>query len=199
MRRVGAMVLVGMLSVSAWAQDEGPRPEDDLPIPTLEFDRLPPHESGEFAVQMGYGTVTFFRDQVQPWIGFGFRGGWGRHLGEMGRHRLGASLTTVAEGPVGVHSTFGVEPAFAWDFVGAEGLLLGAGVGPSFMWFIKTDRVAAERDRRLVPAGTVRLGWSQTYSRIGRRLFVFVEPKCRIIDGVLNPVVVLAVGSGMGR
>ena len=187
------------LCAPAWAQDAWPRPEDALPVPTLEFDRLPPRESSEFAVQMGYGTVTFFREQVQPWVGFGFRGGWGKHFGEMSRHRVGPSLTGIAEGPVGVHTTLGLEPALAWDHISEGGFHVGAGLGPSFMWFIKTDRVGAVRDRRLVPSAAVRLGWSQTYSRVGRRLFVFVEPKCRVIDGVLNPVAVLAVGSGTGR
>jgi hypothetical protein len=198
-RWLGAMCWLLGVNLPVWAQDFGPLPEDALPIPTLEFDRLPPQESSEFAVQMGYGTVTFFREQVQPWIGFGFRGGWGRHLGEMGRHRIGPSFTAVAEGPVGVHTTLGLEPALAWDQVSEQGLLVGASMGPSFMWFIKTDRVGAERDQRVVPSAAIRLGWSQTYSRVGRRLFVFVEPKCRVIDGVLNPVATLAVGSGSGR
>ena len=148
MRWLGAMCWLLGVNLPVWAQDFGPLPEDALPIPTLEFDRLPPQESSEFAVQMGYGTVTFFREQVQPWIGFGFRGGWGRHLGEMGRHRIGPSFTAVAEGPVGVHTTLGLEPALAWDQVSEQGLLVGASMGPSFMWFIKTDRVGAERDQR---------------------------------------------------
>ena len=44
-----------------------------------------------------------------------------------------------------------------------------------------------------------RIGWSQTWSRVGRRLFLFLEPKVRYTDGQFVPVVALAVGSGAGR
>jgi len=193
-----ALVLVLTTPVAS-AQTAGPAPEDALPIPTLDFDRIPPRTSHEFAMQMGYGEVTYFRDQVPPWIGFGMRFGWGKNLGMSGVHRIGGSFTFVAEGPVGVHSTFGFEPALAWDMVSKDGLLLGAGAGPSLMVFVKTDQVAAERATQIVPSAAVRVGWSQTFSRVGRRLFVFVEPKMRVINGRVNPVAALCVGSGLGR
>lgn len=194
------LALVMVLSTPvASAQTLGPAPEDALPIPTLDFDRIPPRTSSEFAMQMGFGEVTYFRDLVPPWISFGMRGGWGKNLGMSGVHRIGGSFTFVAEGPVGVHSTFGFEPALTWDMVSEDGLLVGAGVGPSLMMFVKTDRVAAERETQLVPSGALRVGWSQTFSRVGRRLFVFVEPKMRVINGRINPVAALCVGSGTGR
>lgn len=196
------MLLAFVLALAApvaSAQTMGPPPEDALPIPTLDFERVPPRTSYEFAMHMGYGEITYFRDQVPPWLGFGMRAGWGKNLGMSGVHRIGGSFTFVAEGPVGVHSTFGFEPALTWDMVNKDGLLLGAGAGPSLMMFVKTDRVATERATQFVPSAALRVGWSQTFSRFGRRLFVFVEPKLRVINGRANPVAALCVGSGVGR
>lgn len=173
-----------------------PPPEDDLPIPTLTLDRVPPNTSYEFAIHVSYGFVPYFRSEVGTWIGFGFRGGYGKNLG---LHRLGASGTFAAEGDVGVHTVLGLEPAFAWDFVGNKGLALGAGVGPSFVYGQTNATIDEERRFSVAPTGVIRIGWSQTWSRVGRRLFVFAEPKVRWIDGAVSPVVAVAVGSGGGR
>ena len=197
-----ATVLLGLgLSAGALAQDDlpAPPPEDALPIPTLDIDRIPPRTSYEFAVQFSYGTVTYWRDYVPPWIGFGFRGGWGRNLGVSGDHRLGPAFTLTAEGPVGVHTSVALEPHLAWDHVGDKGLMLGAGVGPALMWHSRSDTIGGENAFGVAPGAAVRLGWSQTFSRVGRRLFVFIEPKIRYVDGAPNPLVALAVGSGRGK
>ena len=173
-----------------------PPPEDDLPIPTLTLDRVPPNTSYEFAIQVSYGSVPYFRSEVGSWIGFGLRGGWGKNFG---LHRLGVSGTFTAEGDVAVHTVLDLEPAFAWDYVGAKGLLVGAGVGPAFVYTQENSTIHEERRFEVVPSGVVRLGWSQTWSRVGRRLFVFAEPKVRWIEGEVSPVVAVAVGSGGGR
>jgi hypothetical protein len=200
-KSINALVLGLTLSTVAVAQDDlpAPPPEDALPVPTLDIDRIPPRSSYEFAVQFSYGTVTYWRDYVPPWIGFGLRGGWGRNLGVSGAHRLGPSLTVVAEGPVGVHTSVAVEPHLAWDFVGDKGLLLGAGVGPALMVHSRSDTVGGETAFGVAPGAAVRLGWSQTFSRVGRRLFVFLEPKIRYVDGAPNPLVAIAIGSGRGK
>ena len=195
---LGAMAC--LMGAPAWAQDTSavpaPPPEDDLPIPTLDIDRIPPNTSYELAVQFSYGAVSYWREQVPPWIGFGLRGGWGKNFGQ---HRIGPALTVTAEGPIGVHSSIGFEPHFAWDFVSSKGLLLGAGVGPAAMYHVRNDTVVGETGFGVVPSAAARIGWSQTWSRVGRRLFVFVEPKVRYVRGEFSPVVALAVGSGRGR
>lgn len=173
-----------------------PPPEDDLPIPTLSIDRVPPNTSYEMAVQVSYGEVAYFLDSVPPWVGFGFRGGWGKNLG---LHRVGVAGTFAAEGDIGVHTLLALEPSATWDFVSGGGLLLGAGVGPSLFYTVQNSTVITERSLEVAPAAAVRLGWSQTWSRVGRRLFVFLEPKVRFAEGELVPVVAVAVGSGGGR
>ncbi|MEZ4235016.1 MAG: hypothetical protein R3F59_02410 [Myxococcota bacterium] len=169
---------------------------DDLPIPTLTLDRIPPSTSFEFAIQVSYGTVAYFRDQVPPWVGFGFRGGWGKNFG---LNRIGVAGTVTAEGDIGVHTQLALEPTFAWDYVGRNGLLLGAGVGPALVYTSHTATVETTAAADIAPSAAVRIGWSQTWSRVGRRLFVFAEPKVRLAEGRLSPVVAVAVGSGAGR
>lgn len=173
-----------------------PPPEDDLPIPTLSIDRVPPNTSYEMAVQVSYGSVAYFLDAVPPWVGFGFRGGWGKNYG---LHRVGVAGTFAAEGDIGVHTLLALEPSANWDFVSGGGLLLGAGVGPSVIYTVQNSTVLTERSIELAPAAAARIGWSQTWSRVGRRLFVFLEPKVRLAEGELVPVVAVAIGSGGGR
>jgi len=173
-----------------------PPPEDDLPIPTLTIDRVPPNTSFEGAVQVSFGEVAYFTDAVPPWVGFGLRGGWGKNFG---LHRIGAGMGVAAEGDIGIHTLLAFEPSVNWDFVSASGLLIGAGVGPSFMYAVENATVFEEKTFGVVPAGSLRIGWSQTWSRVGRRLFVFLEPKVRYTEGELVPLVALVVGSGAGR
>ena len=169
---------------------------DDLPIPTLTIDRVPPNTSFEFAIQVSYGTVAYFRDQVPPWVGFGLRAGWGKNFG---LHRFGIAGTVSAEGDIGVHTQLAVEPTAAWDFVSRQGLLFGAGVGPAVVYTARTSTVRPEYGLDIAPSVAARIGWSQTWSRVGRRLFLFAEPKVRFAAGKVSPVVAIAVGSGAGR
>jgi hypothetical protein len=173
-----------------------PPPEDDLPIPTLTIDRIPPNTSFEFAIEASYGEVAYFRDVVPPWVGFGFRGGWGKNFGV---HRLGFAGTLTAEGDVGVHTQLGIEPELAWDLVTSKGLLVGLGVSPAIIYTMDNATVIASHSLNLAPTASARVGWSQTWSRVGRRLFLFVEPKVRLVDGGVSPQVAIGVGSGGGR
>ena len=173
-----------------------PPPEDDLPIPTLTIDRIPPNTSYEFAIQVSYGTVAYFREDVPPWVGFGVRGGWGKNFGV---HRLGVAGTLAAEGDVGVHTQLSLEPAAAWDIVARPGFLLGASVGPAVVWTAENSTIEGQYSFELAPSLAARIGWSQTWSRVGRRLFVFAEPKVRFARGKASPVVAVAIGSGGGR
>ena len=173
-----------------------PPPEDDLPIPTLTIDRVPPRTSFEFAVQVSYGSVAYFQDAVPSWIGFGLRGGWGKNFGV---HRIGAAATFAAEGDFGVHTLLVLEPSLTWDYVSNGGLLLGAGVGPAAMYTRRNATIVPEAGFEFAPSAVARIGWSQTWSRVGRRLFVFLEPKVRFTPEGMTPLVAIAVGSGAGR
>ena len=173
-----------------------PPEEDDLPIPTLTIDRVPPNVSYEFALHVSYGSVAYFQHAVPSWIGFGFRAGWGKNLGP---HRLGAAGTVTAEGDFGVHTLLTVEPTATWDYVSQSGLLLGVGAGPSLLFTHDNATQYTESGFNVAPTVMARVGWSQTWSRVGRRLFVFLEPKARITNEGITPLVALAVGSGGGR
>jgi len=173
-----------------------PPPEDDLPIPTLTLDRIPPNTSFEFAIEASYGQVAYFRDAVPPWIGFGFRAGWGKNFGV---HRLGFAGTLTAEGDIGVHTQLGFEPELAWDMVSMKDILLGIGASPAVIWTVDDSTVSVEKSLNFAPTLEARIGWSQTWSRVGRRLFLFLEPKARLVGGVVSPQVAVAVGSGSGR
>jgi len=185
-----------LLATPTYAAEEAGDESDDLPIPTMKIDRVAPSVSYEFAAQMSFGTITYWRDFVPAWIGLGLRGGWGKNFGN---NRLGIDGTFSAEGPFGVHTSIFLEPVASWNLVTNQGLLVGAGVGPAFMYHVRNDMVIAERAMGIAPSAAVRVGWSQTWTRVGRRVFVFVEPKMRYVDGKPNPLVALAFGSGQGR
>jgi hypothetical protein len=173
-----------------------PAPEDELPIPTLTIDRIPPSASFEFAVQVSYGYVSYHRDAVPPWVGFGLRGGGGKNFG---LHRIGAAAVFASEGDLGIHTLLVLEPSVTYDLVTPGGLLLGASAGPSLMYWADASTIVVDRDFGVGPAASARVGWSQTWSRIGRRLFVFVEPKVRRANGSTDVLAAFAIGSGIGR
>lgn len=185
----------------AHAADEGatPSPEDELPIPSFTLDRIPPRYSYELAMQVSFGEVAYFRETVPPWVGFGLRGGWGKHFG---MQRLGLNATFGAEGELGVNTYLSLEPALAWDFVSPGkrgGVQVGAGIGPALGYTASAVTVDETHSFEVAPSAALRLGWSQGWTRVGRRLFVFVEPKVRWASDGFAPLVALAVGSGGGR
>jgi hypothetical protein len=173
-----------------------PAPEDELPIPTLTIDRIPPSTSYEFAVQVSYGQVSYHRDAVPPWVGFGLRGGGGKNFG---LHRIGAAGVFASEGDLGIHTLLVFEPSVTYDLVTPGGLLVGASAGPSIMYWADASTILVDSDFGIGPAASARLGWSQTWSRIGRRLFAFAEPKVRRANGTTDVLVAVAIGSGIGR
>lgn len=173
-----------------------PPPEDELPIPTLTIDRIPPSTSYEFAVQVSYGQVSYHRDSVPPWVGFGLRGGGGKNFG---LHRVGLAGVFASEGDLGIHTLLTLEPAATYDLVTQGGLLVGASGGVSLMYWADASSIIQERDFGIGPMASGRVGWSQTWSRIGRRLFVFAEPKVRRAGGSTDVVLAVAIGSGLGR
>ncbi len=185
---------------AAFAEDDVvPAPEDELPIPTLTLDRIPPRYSYEMALHVSYGEVAFFQDTVPPWIGFGIRGGWGKNWGSQ---RLGLSGTFAAEGEIGLNTFLSVEPAVTWDMVSAGekgGIQLGASVGPALGYTVSNVTIDSQSGFVVAPTAALRLGWSQGWTRVGRRLFVFMEPKVRLASDGFAPSVAIGVGSGGGR
>ncbi len=181
--------------------------EDDepLPIPTMKIDRIPPRASYELGVQFGYVDVPYFRKTVGEWIGFGLRGAYGKNIGA---HRVGVEGLFQVEGPFGVQTSFAIEPRFAWDYIlGADrGLQLGASLGPSLGYH---NQAIVGPSNNLVavsiaPALAVRVGYSEQFSRVGRRFFVFAEPRLRYapageaVDQPFSPGINVVIGSGRG-
>ncbi len=193
----GIVVASSVAASPAMAQDDGLDPS--LPIPTLQYERPPPDFSYEVGVQASYGVITYWQNEVAPWIGFGIRAGWGRNLPEKYKHRIGANLLLFIEGPMPVHMSIGLEPHLAWDYINDKGMLLGAGIGPAALYHSKIENGTSVFNKPGFGASAAaRIGWSQSWTRVGRRLFVMVEPKVRYMEGNFGPTVQLVIGSGRG-
>jgi len=188
------------LTSSGWAAESSELPPPDLPEITLES--VPPRFSYEFALGFGFHELTYWRDEVSTWMGLGVQGAWGRNLGA---HRVGVGLSFVTEGPIPIHMTLALEPALRWDWVN-HGVQLGASVGPAVLLHHTSSTVLEETVLGVAPVAALRAGYSQGWSRVGRRLFVLIEPKVRFIQMPedhevsyrFNPSVALVVGSGRG-
>lgn len=194
-----------LLTGSATAQDEaddGTGLDPSLPIPTLKYDRPPASFSWDISLQGSFGEITYWKDEVQPWIGVGLRFSWGKNFTETGAHRIGLSVQLFLEGPAPVHMTTGLEPMLAWDYIAPSGFWVGLGAGVGALYHVKAISQANSSANTSTPgfglAGAARLGYSQTFSRIGRRLFIGVEPKVRWMDGRVGLLAQLMVGSGQG-
>lgn len=180
--------------------------EGALPIPTMHIDRIMPRSSYEFAVQFGYVDVGYFRQSVGLWTAFGLRGAWGHHFGP---HRLGFEGVGEVEGPFGVYTTGVVEPRIAWDWVTGidKGAQIGASLGPAIGYHSQAV-VGPDNNLNAVtvsPTLAVRIGYSEGWSRVGRRFFIVAEPRLRYApagegrDQPFSPGLNIAVGSGRGN
>ena len=170
--------------------------EADAPAPVLfKLDRMPPKFSYDFAIHASFGDVTYFRTQVPPWVGFGFRGAWGRNFGV---GRVGFQVTAAIEGPVPIHYSASLEPAASIDYI-RNNILIGGSLGVSAMLHAELGKTETEYTPGVAPALGLRIGWSQSWTRVGRRVFVVLEPKVRYIDGALGPTVSVVVGAGRGK
>ncbi len=189
------------LGVALAAEPTVPAPSDK-PEATEDLwqllENMPPRASWDLAAAIGFTEITHFRDQVTPWIGFGFRAGWGKHLGELRNHRLGVGFSVSVEGPLPEYFTLAIEPSATWDYVHPKGLALGASLGPAILAHSHMALTKQEWTPGVAPSAAVRIGWSKPFSRVLRRLFVTVEPKVRWMDGRINPGVYVVVGTGSG-
>src|SRR5687768_12174179 len=90
MRRWLATVVAAMALGSApvHAQDlsSAAAASDDL---WKELENLPPRASYDLAVDVSFGDITYWRNRTGPYLGFGVKTGWGQHLGESRKTRVG--------------------------------------------------------------------------------------------------------------
>lgn len=172
--------------------------DPSLPIPTLKYERPPPDYSWEVGLHLGYGEVAYWKQEIPPWPQFGIRVGWGRNFGSNFRNRLGVTSVLFFEGPMLVHLSTGIDPQLSYDYVSKGNLWFGAGVGGAAMVNRKRLNTVSETKVAFAPSATVHLGWSQTWSRVGRRLFVGAEPRVRFANGNVGTAIAVVVGSGKG-
>lgn len=171
-------------------------PPDLLTAPSFDAIRIPPRFSYEFAFQATYGSMRHLNDAASPWIGFGVRGGWGKNFG---LHRVGIIASITIEGEVLAQWSNVFEPAAAWDYVHSKGLWLGASLGTAMMANVDMAQTNfATTTLQAGPMAGVRLGYSQSWTRVGRRFFIGAEPKVRLLDGQPAWSVALVLGLGSG-
>lgn len=159
--------------------------------------KMPPTWSWEFEMGSGYGDVPAWRRESQAALLMGGRFGFGRHFANP-THRFGGYFCTSLDGPVPITFAWVLEPGAGWDAVVGR-LQVGASVGYALSYNAKNELVGWETTLTSGPALALRLGYSDPWSRVGRRFHVFVEPKVRYLQGLLSPSAMIYVGSGLGR
>ncbi len=181
-----------LLLSAAQAQEAPPEPGFDLP--RVELHRIPPTGSYEAMVAPSFGYYAHNTGTPIPWVGLAIRGGAGVNRDN---HRWGGGLSVGFEGEVPMTFNITLEPQATWDWV-HKGLLLGASAGPSLLIHGAYGLTDTEYAVSLAPAVAARVGWSQSWTRVGRRMFVFLEPRVRYAQGQIAPTAIIAVGSGSG-
>ena len=183
-------MLIGITALALAQSAEGESLRDRL-------QRMPPDYSWEVAMHASFSQITYWREDVPYWIGHGVRGAWGKHWGNT---RLGTQVTFSVEGPVPINYTLALEPTLSVDHI-KKWFLVGGSLGPALLLHSSATTIAgADISYGIAPSAALRLGWSQPWSRVGRRVFVMAEPKVRyFMDKGLNPGVALVVGAGRGR
>lgn len=185
---LAALALIG-LGTPALAQ------EVVTELPDVELIRVPPTYSYDFGVQIGVSEVSYWADEVPPWASLGFFFTWGVHL--RGNDRIGPSVSLLAEGPVPLHGSYSLEPTVRWDRIMGK-LNVGASVGGAAMGHAAMRQRSTDTGFTLSPVVAARVGWSEGWTRVGRRLFIVAEPKLRLISGEVDASLLLQIGSGHG-
>jgi hypothetical protein len=199
-RRLGVLLAM-MVSSTGYAQEPAASAVPLADATQSLFDQLehmPPRSSYDVSVNVDFGEITYWRTQVPPWMGFGARVGGGKHLGDDRAHRLGMALGVQLEGPVPEYFTLAFEPQATWDHV-SNGVQVGASLGPAVLWHSRVSVIEHESIVGVAPSAALRLGVSQPWSRIARRMFIVAEPRLRWVDDRPNPSVAVVVGSGRGH
>lgn len=184
-----AAVFAALITPSAFAQ------EVVTELPEVKLEQVPPEFSYDMGLQLGVADITYWREEVPPWVTMGFFMSWGYHV--RGNDRFGPGLAVMVEGPVPLHYSASFEPTFRWDRIMGK-LAIGAAAGGALMFHSKSSELGPQVAWTPAPVVAARVGYSQPWSRVTRRLFVVAEPKLRIIDGQLNPGITIQIGSGTG-
>lgn len=190
------LLLAWLLSGSAFAQEEANTDDYEAPPPVVKLERIPPRQSYELGVQMGFSNMPQFDTTVATWPGFGARFQWGKNIA---MHRIGFGSSFSLEGPAPKYFTLALEPNAAWDFITNSGFAVGVSVGPSLLLNSQLTYESSEWWPTLAPTAAVRLGWSQPWSRLGRRVHFYLEPKLRVTSSGLAPAGAIVIGSGRGK
>lgn len=187
---------VALLAPVAQAQE----PTDDAETPQSAWDalqKMPPRVAMELGLHVGFSTVGYWREQTPPYIAFGIRGGGGRVFAD--RNRLGGQVVVSAEGPIPTYFSLVVEPAATWDHIAKKGLLVGASVGPALMIHSALELTGSEWFFTVNPMVAARIGYSEQWSRVGRRFYIVLEPKFRWVAAGPDIGAAIVLGSGSGR
>jgi len=200
---IGVVLALAPLSLARAAEEEAPLPANEAEneiAPMTAWDvleQMPPRASYEVGLVMSFGTIAYFADDTPPWVGFGVHAGGGRVFSD--QHRLGAALGVQLEGPVPLYYSASVEPQATWDYIAGKRLQVGASVGPALMLHSELETIGSKNKFTINPMVAFRVGYSEGWSRVGRRFFALLQPKLRWIDARPDFSVGLIVGSGNGR
>ncbi|MBN2798559.1 MAG: hypothetical protein JXX28_05370 [Deltaproteobacteria bacterium] len=180
------LMLLSLLTALAAAQEGSTT--DGLAV-------VPPTVSYEWGLLVSYGTIPHFYPEAWAWPGLGLRGGGGYHVGAS---RFGGSIGAAVEGEVPVYYNLVLSPQLTWDHLGGR-LQLGASLGTDMLLHgakgLQDDSYAFTP----APAAALRIGWSEPWSVLSRRMFILVEPRVRWADGAIMPTGAVLIGSGRGR
>lgn len=188
---IAAATLAGVLATPVVAAAQ----EVVTELPEVKLERVPPQYSYDIGMQLGVAELTYFREEVPPWATIGVFGSWGYHI--RGNDRVGPGLAVIVEGPIPLHTSISVEPTLRWDRIMGN-ISVGAAAGVAVMTHAAWRSSGTEVDITPNPVLAARVGWSQGWTRVGRRLFIVVEPKARLVSQRINPGISIQVGSGHG-
>jgi hypothetical protein len=161
------------------------------------LDDLPPHHSTDLSINPGFAAITYWKTWQPPYLSFGARFVYGNHTGEKLDHRYGVGLALGEDGAFPEYMTWWAEPQATYDRV-VHRFQYGVSVGPSVLMHQHTDLNDIERKFALSPMVSARVGWSQPWSRVQKRMFVVLEPKIRWVANEPNWTIAVAVGSSHG-
>lgn len=157
---------------------------------------MPPDWSWDGQMAFGYGDVPAWRQYNTQYVLMGGRLGFGWHL-KNPDHRLGGTLYTSLDGPVPITFAWVIDPGASWDVIVGK-VQVGATLGYALSLNANNQLSGWETSVTSGPSVAMRVGYSQPWSRVTRRMHVFAEPRLRIMQGLPSPSVALCVGSGRG-